>query len=95
MTELEKDFHELKIRKGSYKYEIALEIVRGKRMHTVLNGTKWGWKEYTNDVVLILNNLGVNYLVGNDAPRGGKLGTFVEVSLANIRKYMIDKILSD
>ena len=95
MTELEKNFHELKIRKGSYKYEITLEIVKGHRMHTVLSGTKWGWKAYTDEVVLILNILGVNYLIGNDAPRGGKRGNFVEVTHANIRKYMIDKILSE
>lgn len=95
MTELEKDFHLLKIRKGSYKYEITLEIVKGQRMYTVLSGTKWGWKDYMDEVVLILNILGVNYLIGNDAPRGGKRGTFVEVSIANMRKYTIDKILSD
>lgn len=76
MTELEKDFHELRIKKGSYKYEMTLKIVQGQRVRTVLRGPNWTIKDYTDGVVLILNDLGVNYIVGNDTPRGGKFGTY-------------------
>lgn len=95
MKELEKDFHRLKIRKGTYKYGLTLQIVKGYRVHTVISSTKWGCKEYTGEVIRIMDDLGVTYHIGNDASNGGKLGTYIEVTAANIRKYTIDKILSD
>lgn len=95
MTSLEIDFHNLKLRKNSYKYNMALEIIQGNPVYTVLSGTKWGWKDYTGDVIEILKILGVKYKVGNNFPRKGKLGTFVEVTKADIKNYNINKIISD
>lgn len=95
MTTLEIDFHNLKLRKNSYKHNMALKIIQGNPVFTVLSGTKWGWQDYTDDVIQILKMLGVKYKVGNNSPRGGKLGTFIEVTKADIRNYNINKIISD
>lgn len=95
MTVLEEDFHKLNLRKNSYKYNMTLQIIQGNPVYTVLSGTKWGWQDYTNDVVDVLKKLGVKYKIGNDAPRGGKLGTYVEVTIADIRSYCINKIISE
>jgi hypothetical protein len=36
--------------------------------------------DYTNDVKKALNKMGVAFTEGNDAPRGGKTGTFIMIS---------------
>lgn len=59
MTTLEIDFHNLKLRKNSYKHNMALEIIQGNPVFTVLSGTKRGWQDYTKDVVQILKDLEV------------------------------------
>lgn len=37
--------------------------------------------DYTSDLITLLARLGVRYEVGNDAPRGGKTGTYVNIKL--------------
>ena len=37
--------------------------------------------DYTSDLITLLARLGVRYEVGNDAPRGGKTGTYVIIKL--------------
>lgn len=36
--------------------------------------------DYTNDLKNALNKMGVAFTEGNDAPRGGKTGTFIMIS---------------
>lgn len=51
-----------------------------------------GWRttaaDYTNEVCAQLNKLGIAYKTGNDAPRGGVHGNFVEITMPAFIKEM-------
>lgn len=94
MNGLEKEFYKLNIAKCSYPYGMVLDAIRGKRVHTVIRSGKWGSTDFTKEVVQILTILGVECQIGSDAPRGGKKGTHLEITKANIRRYTINKIIS-
>lgn len=36
--------------------------------------------DYTVNVKFLLNSLGISYVCGNDAPRGGLYGTFIKIT---------------
>lgn len=40
--------------------------------------------DYTSDLATLLARLGVRYEIGNDAPRGGKNGNYVQIKMINL-----------
>jgi hypothetical protein len=52
------------------------------RLHTCWTSGSGKWTsnaDYTSDVVSVLTKMGFAFTTGNDAPRGGKTGNYVEV----------------
>ncbi len=92
---LEKEFHKLNIVKSTYPYGMALNTIKGARVNTVIRSGKYGSTDFTKKVIQILRDLGIDCAVGSNAPRGGKIGTFIEITSANLRTYSINKILYD
>lgn len=40
--------------------------------------------DYTSDLATLLARLGVRYEIGNDAPRGGKNGNYVQIKMIKL-----------
>lgn len=94
MKELEKEFKKMKISKSKFEYDMVLNVIRCKRVHTVKRTSTYV-ADFTKEVVKIISDLGSGYEIGNDAPRGGKIGTYVEITEANRRTYTISKIIGN
>lgn len=93
MRKVIKDFEKLDIPKGTYPYGMVLQILKGKRVRTVIRSGQYGQNNYTSQVVEILFNMGIDCIIGNDAPRGGVRGTYVELGTTSLRRYTIKKII--
>lgn len=89
MKKLIRDFKKMNIPKWSYPYGMVLETLEGNKVHTILRTGKFGRTDYTKEVVKIMHNLGVDCVMGNDAPRGGKIGTYVMLDTCSLRRYII------
>ena len=63
------------------------ELVKTGKTHTVVRWGRWPsyyQKDYTDEVIVALGNDDYNkgkelVTIGNDAPRGGVLGTYIEL----------------
>jgi hypothetical protein len=93
MRKIIKDFEKLDTPKGSYPYTMALQTLKGKRVRTVRRSGEYGQNDYTAQVVEIMSNMGIDCVIGNDAPRGGVRGTYVELGPTSLRRYAINKLL--
>ena len=64
----------------NYEFEIYAET--GNDFKVFVNqfgkNTKQGWVEF--ELTNVLNQLGIEFTKGNDAPRGGKTGAFVKIT---------------
>lgn len=87
--------HKLDLNKSTYEYRMALDLIKGNRVHTVVRSGIYGSNNFTQKVIQILKDLDIIFDLGNDAPRGGKLGTYIEITHANLRCYIINQILQD
>jgi hypothetical protein len=56
-------------------------FTEGKVSTVKVTGSGWrtSYRVYTFEVQTALNALGVKYTVGNDSPRGGKGGEFIQL----------------
>jgi hypothetical protein len=92
---LQTEFYKLNISKSTYPYKMTMEIIKGARVNTVIRSGMYGSTDFTKEVIKNLTELGIECVVGSNAPRGGKKGTYVEITAVNIRTYTINKILYD
>lgn len=68
--------------KGKYLPTFARDLVEGKRVHYVVQyGAKrrTSYISYKNEIEKVFNKKSLKY--GNDAPRGGALGNWVELDV--------------
>jgi hypothetical protein len=88
-TSLEKRIQKLvsekKLSKSSIVYGWLNDILKGTKSFRPVYTQGRSWKhsslidkrfEFQN----ILNQLGIEYIEGNDAPRGGKTGAFIKIT---------------
>lgn len=73
------------------KYIIPLNWLKnyGDRQHTCRwhkNGRHFSLEDKTNDYTDMLNALGIDYTEGNDAPRGGEEGNYIELTAKGKRQ---------
>ena len=77
----------LAINKNTAAYRLLyewLQVPENARIRTCCTTGKGRFchnLDYTSDLITLLARLGVRYEVGNDAPRGGKTGTYVNIKL--------------
>jgi len=76
---------EKRLSKTSIIYGWINEMIAGKKLFRPVysQGTNWNSSslfDRTVEVDIILKLMGVEYLIGNDAPRGGKTGSFIKIS---------------
>lgn len=73
-----------------YKKDAVIHLLRGGSLYTVRTKGSKKWTRYideTNIYAEYLNAVGIKFEVGNDAPRGGKCGTFIFINeLSSITK---------
>lgn len=72
------------IRKNMLAYSAISRLIRYKSTHTVdVKGGHFARfiHNYTCDVTRVLELANIPYRVGNDAPRGGKCGTYVAIDV--------------
>lgn len=82
--------------KGSKAYTLALELLTtGKRVRTAkYTGSKryCTLLQYTYDTAMALSVVGlkkdIDFIVGNDAPRGGGIGDYIELTSKGKRKMI-------
>jgi hypothetical protein len=60
-------------------YCMAISVLKGNREYTNYGGSKYGASKERNPEGY-LNAWGVDFQTGNDAPRGGKVGNYIELS---------------
>lgn len=60
-------------------YAMAISVLKGNREYTNYGGSKYGASKERNPE-RYLNAWGVDFQSGNDAPRGGKVGNYIELS---------------
>lgn len=87
--------HKLDINKSTYEFRMASDVIKGNLVHTVVRSGIYWPNNFTQKVIQILKDLEIIYHLGNVAPRGGKLGTYIEITHANLRCDIINKILQD
>jgi len=73
------------ISKTSIVYGWVNDFINGeKEFRTVYSqGTSWKYSslvDKTQEFRNILDKMGIEYIVGNDAPRGGRTGEFVKIT---------------
>lgn len=88
-SELETKLQELvnakKVRKNTLAYSMALAVLNGEKLIRPIWSTGGSWKysslhDYTIEYTNLLDHLGISYERGNDAPRGGKTGAFIQIT---------------
>lgn len=79
-----------------YKNALILMTKGGKvyTCHTSGRGRFTTNLDYTADTINVLSSLklvkGIDYVVGNDAPRGGKTGQFIELTARGRGKMIVN-----
>lgn len=86
-TTIEKRMANVQFNKGTSAYRLVAEWLK-KDGNAVIrpcwtngSGRFIRNSDHTDDVCRLLNALRVRYVLGNDAPRGGKTGNFVNILL--------------
>lgn len=93
MKEVIKDFKKLNISKSKFEYGMILDVLSGHRVHTIKCFSKYGCTNFTSEVIRIMKDMGIDCYIGNDAPLGGKKGTYVKLTEFSLRRYTINKII--
>lgn len=82
-TTMLKKIEKLNPNKTSKAYEYVMSAINGSKIirpcYTNGSGRFITLQDHTLSCKVILNQLGLIYEVGNDAPRGGKTGTFITI----------------
>ena len=81
---LAKLVEEKKIRKGSMVYGWINEVIEGKKEFRPVysSGATWRFSALHDKSItfsIILGYMGIEYIKGNDAPRGGRTGLFIRI----------------
>ena len=80
----------LKINKTTEAYRLLnewLQVPENPKIRTCWNtgtGSFCHNLDYTSDFTTLLAKLGVRYEIGNDAPRGGKNGNYVQIKMIKL-----------
>ena len=80
----------LKINKTSAAYRLLNEWLQVPENPKIRTCWKTGTGrfchnlDYTSDLATLLARLGVRYEIGNDAPRGGKNGNYVQIKMIKL-----------
>lgn len=90
-TTLNKRLEKLNLTKQSKVYQIINDLINGtnksymiygniiRPCHTSGSGRFTTNLDYTEDLCICLNRLGLRYKAGNDSPRGGKTGNYIKL----------------
>ena len=65
------------------RFSDAIRLFKNGSAHPVTSYYSGGYvttSDKSFDVELLLNTLNLKFKVGNDAPRGGKIGSFIKIS---------------
>ena len=77
------------VKKGSKIHDFLVKLLENGHAYTGFY-RGYGWRttavDYTNEVCVQLNKLGIAYKTGNDAPRGGVHGNYVEITMPGFKK---------
>ena len=78
-------------RRKSHSYAMAIDVIKGYRVRPTETKKSWLTKHYYNDckigeVTAFLKLLKIDYVMGNDAPRGGGTGNYIELSTKGMRQ---------
>ncbi len=73
------------VRKNTIIYQWVNEMINGKTEFRPVYSQGSSWKNSTlfdrrNEFSALLTALKINYVSGNDAPKGGKTGAFVKIT---------------
>jgi len=83
-TTLTKKLTKLNPTKNSIAYKIIKEVINGKSFirpcYTLGSGRFISYHDHSQSIEAILKEIGVEYVVGNDAPRGGLTGKFIQIT---------------
>lgn len=81
---MQKLVDEKKIRKGSKVYQWIVRMKNGEIFRPVYSkGSSWKYSslfDKRNELKNVLNKLGIEYIEGNDAPKGGQTGALIKVT---------------
>ena len=83
---LQKRLSKINVSKTSISYKIVKRLIDGeldskmiRPCYTSGRGRFMSNMDYTGGTMHLLNQLNVKYKVGNDSPKGGKTGNFINV----------------
>lgn len=72
------------VKKGSKVHDFLVKLLENGHAYTGFY-RGYGWRttavDYTSEVCIQLDKLGISYKTGNDAPRGGVHGNYVEITM--------------
>jgi hypothetical protein len=82
-TALNKRILKLKLASNSIIGNMIADLKKGDRLRPVYSqGSTWKYSsliDKSGELKSTLNFLGINYTIGNDSPRGGKTGYYIEI----------------
>jgi hypothetical protein len=83
-TTLTKKLTKLNPTKNTIAYKMVQEVINGKSFirpcYTSGSGRHISNQDHSQPIEAILKEIGVEYVVGNDAPRGGLTGKFIQIT---------------
>ena len=83
-TALNSKIEKLGLAKNSIILSFIKDMKTGQKLRPVYStGGSWKYsslKNYAPELQRTLNNLGIAFITGNDAPRQGKTGYYVEIT---------------
>jgi hypothetical protein len=92
----------LSIKKNSNAYHSFIKLITTGYARTGTSGYSKGWAKksvWTNDTAYILTQLEISHICGNDAPRKGAKGEFIEITdkalLTRIKKVQKEAKLAE
>ena len=79
-----KKLSKLTISKTSITYKLLVDIIQGKKQirpcYTSGSGRFTTNQDHTLSLCWKLDEMGIEYKISNDSPRGGKTGTLITIS---------------
>jgi hypothetical protein len=84
-TILLKNINKINPSKSSKAYQYIMEVINGntniiRPCYTNGSGRNITIQDHTLSCTILLDKLKLKYEVANDAPRGGKVGTFIKIT---------------
>jgi hypothetical protein len=83
-TTLTKKLTKLNPTKNLIAYKMVKEVINGESFirpcYTLGSGRFISYHDHSQPIEAILKEIGIEYVSGNDAPRGGLTGKFIQIT---------------